>query len=413
MKSCEGRSKIDPLTEKRILLAVTGSIAAYKSAEIARLLIRRGAEVRALVTEAAGHFIGRDTLRALTGHEVYQDNFLTDGAWKESHISLAEWADRYLVAPATANTIACLAGGLAHNLVCSTGLVMPPQRLMIAPAMNTAMWENPATQENLQRLRHRGAAIIGPGCGRLACGAAGMGRLSEPAEIVEAVADSFRQRADLAGMRVLISAGPTREWLDDVRYVANPSSGKMGFELARAAAACGASVELILGPVPAVPDDIEGCFAPVRVETALDMQRELTDRIGRSDVLIMAAAVSDYRPAERVSGKIKKNDSVMSLNLVRNPDILKDVAAGAENCIVIGFALEAEDHLRHARSKLREKKLDMIVLNDVASFAASGGNFTLLMKDGAEHDMGAVDKRELASRLMLEIEKIANERKRM
>ncbi|MDD3925122.1 MAG: bifunctional phosphopantothenoylcysteine decarboxylase/phosphopantothenate--cysteine ligase CoaBC [bacterium] len=399
------------LRGRRVLLGVTGSIAAYKSAYLIRLLQQQGVEVRALVTDAGKRFIGIDTLRALTGHEVYSDNFLTDGAWHENHISLAEWGDVYLLAPATANTIAGIAGGAADSLVCSTALTFPPHRTAIAPAMNTAMWCSPAVTDNVALLRRRGVTVIEPGEGFLACGAQGAGRLAEPEHIIAALAGMFVPDALLNGVRVLITAGPTREWLDDVRYISNPSTGKMGFSLARAALKQGADVRLVMGPVNEIPDDITTGTELVRVESSSDMQRAVDDRLDNTDVLIMAAAVSDYRPAARVSGKIKKSVDRMNLELVKNPDILKDIAGRAVNCVLIGFALEASDHLENARRKLADKNLEMIVLNDPTSFGSEDGSFTLLMKDGEAVKIGLASKDALASSVMKRIADILNERK--
>ncbi len=400
------------LKGKRVLLGVTGSIAAYKSAYLIRLLQQEGAEVKALITDAGKHFIGIDTLRALAGHEVYADNFLTDGAWRDSHISLAEWADVYLLAPATANTIARLACGMADNLVTSTALAFSPHRIAVAPAMNTAMWCSPAVVDNVSLLRRRGVTIIAPGEGYLACGAQGTGRLAEPEDILAALTAILVTNKPLGGVRIMITAGPTREWLDDVRYISNPSTGRIGFSLARAALAQGAEVRLVMGPANETPDDIIAGAELISIESALDMQREVNAGIDTTDVLIMAAAVSDYRPAVRASGKIKKNRDAMILNLVRNPDILKDIAGRAVNCVLIGFALEAADHLENAQRKLADKRLDMIVLNDPTSFGAETGSFTLLMKNREPICIGQASKDSLACSIMERIADILKERKR-
>lgn len=352
------------LQRKRIVLGVGGGIAAYKSAELIRRLRDQGAEVRVVMTRAAREFITPLTLQALSGHPVFND--LLDPAAEAAmgHIELARWADLILIAPATADLMARLAQGLADDLL-TTLVLASDAPVALAPAMNQAMWRDPATQANAERLAGRGMRLFGPGAGSQACGDSGPGRMLEADELAQRAADCF-ERGLLTGRRVLITAGPTREAIDPVRYVSNHSSGKMGFALAEAAAEAGAAVTLVSGPVHLpTPQRV----ARIDVVSARDMLAACEGAMP-CDILIAAAAVADYRPEAVASQKMKKDpgsDDGLTLRLVRNPDILATLAARADRPFSVGFAAETEHLLDYAARKLKSKNLDLIVANDVAN----------------------------------------------
>ncbi len=352
------------LQRKRIVLGVGGGIAAYKSAELIRRLRDQGAEVRVVMTRAAREFITPLTLQALSGHPVFND--LLDPAAEAAmgHIELARWADLILVAPATADLMARLAQGLADDLL-TTLVLASDAPVALAPAMNQAMWRDPATQANAERLAGRGMRLFGPGAGSQACGDSGPGRMLEADELAQRAADCF-ERGLLTGRRVLITAGPTREAIDPVRYVSNHSSGKMGFALAEAAAEAGAAVTLVSGPVHLpTPQRV----ARIDVVSARDMLAACEGAMP-CDILIAAAAVADYRPEAVASQKMKKDpgsDDGLTLRLVRNPDILATLAARTDRPFSVGFAAETEHLLDYAARKLKSKNLDLIVANDVAN----------------------------------------------
>ncbi|HYN77910.1 MAG TPA: bifunctional phosphopantothenoylcysteine decarboxylase/phosphopantothenate synthase [Lamprocystis sp. (in: g-proteobacteria)] len=365
----------------RIVLGVSGGIAAYKAADLVRRLRERGGEVRVVMTAAATAFVSPLTFQALSGHPV-QTSLLDPAAEAGmGHIELARWAERILMAPATADLMARLAAGLADDL--PTTLALASQApLYLAPAMNQQMWQHPATQDNLARLRRRGVRILGPAQGSQACGDQGPGRMLEPLQIAEALLAQWPPQAiidettagdtdrlavgaplesgPLAGVRAMVTAGPTREPLDPVRYLGNRSSGRMGYALADALAGLGATVCLVSGPtaLPA-PAGIER----IAVETALDMHAAVMDRVSAVDLFVAAAAVADYRPATPVAQKIKKHDDELTVRLVRNPDILAEVAARPCPPFTVGFAAETIDVEFHARAKLRAKGIAMIAAN--------------------------------------------------
>jgi phosphopantothenoylcysteine decarboxylase/phosphopantothenate--cysteine ligase len=346
-----------------VLLGVSGGIAAYKSAELIRRLRERGAEVRVVMTPAARGFITPLTLQALSGHPV-RDSLLDPAAEAGmDHIELARWADLLLVAPATADLMARLAAGLADDLL-STLALATTAPVVLAPAMNHCMWQHPATRENAARLAARGVRLLGPAEGQQACGETGPGRMWEPEAIVASLWPAGS--GVLSGRRVLVTAGPTREAIDPVRFIGNRSSGRMGYALAAALAARGAEVILVSGPcaVPA-PVGVE----TVRVESALDMETAVMARIAGCDVFVGAAAVADYRPETSAGQKIKKDAEVLSLRLVRNPDILARVAALPAGPFTVGFAAETERVEKHAADKLAAKGLDMIAANRVGGQA--------------------------------------------
>ena len=348
------------LSGQKILLGVTGGIAAYKAAELVRQLRGAGAEVRVVMTRAATEFVTPLTFQALSGHPVHLELLDAGEESAMGHIHLARWADRVLIAPASADVIARLRAGLADDLL-TTVCLATTAPIVVAPAMNQAMWQHPATRDNVATLKSRGVRFLGPAEGSQACGETGPGRLLEPADIVEAlVSESGSDR--LAGVRVLISAGPTREPIDPVRYLTNRSSGKMGVALAHAALAAGATVTLVSGPtaLPA-PAGVEW----VEVETAAQMAEAVLGRAGHADIYIGAAAVADYAP-EPALHKIKKEMDRLTLNLVRTRDILAAVAAMTDSRpFTVGFAAETRDLETHARGKLVAKALDMVAANQV------------------------------------------------
>lgn len=352
------------LNNRNFIIGISGGIAAYKAAELVRLLKREGAAVKVIMTRGACEFITPLTLQALSGEPVHTELLDEEAEAGMGHIELARWADAVLVAPATADLIARLADGRADDLL-TTVVLATPAPILVAPAMNQQMWRNQATQDNVARLSDRGVHLVGPAAGEQACGDVGEGRLMEPEEIAAAAVAIFAGRA-LTGRKVVVTAGPTREALDPVRYLSNHSSGKMGFAIARAAAEAGAHVVLIAGPVSIdTPDHV----TRVDVTTAIEMHEAAKKHCADADVFIAAAAVADYRPAEIAAQKIKKtdNDEAMSVALVRNPDIVAAIAEGPNRPqLVVGFAAETERLLEHARGKLRRKSLDMIIANDVS-----------------------------------------------
>jgi phosphopantothenoylcysteine decarboxylase/phosphopantothenate--cysteine ligase len=356
LNSCQ----MNTLSGKHILLGVTGGIAAYKSAELVRQLRAQGAEVRVVMTAAAMEFVTPLTFQALSAHPVHTDLLDTGAEAAMGHIELARWADALLIAPATADFIARLVAGRANDLLTAVCLACDAV-LAVAPAMNRVMWDNPATRENIMTLKRRGVRVLGPGEGNQACGESGPGRMLEPAELVAELSARFASGV-LAGRRVLVTAGPTREAIDPVRYISNRSSGRMGYAVATAAAEAGADVLLISGPVSlATPPRIR-C---IDVESAAEMQAAVMSEIARADIFIGVAAVADYRPAGIARQKLKKTSATLSLEMRRNPDILAQVAALPDAPFTVGFAAETQAVEEHAREKLRAKNIDMIAANAV------------------------------------------------
>lgn len=349
------------LANKRVVLGVTGGIAAYKSADLLRRLQTAGAEVRVVMTAAATEFVAPLTFQALSGHPVHLD--LLDPAAEAAmgHIALARWADAILVAPASADFIARLAGGEGNDLLTTLCLAsLGP--VAVAPAMNQAMWAKPATAANVRTLVERGIAIFGPGSGYQACGDVGAGRMEEPEVLVQSLAALFATGA-LAGRKVVITAGPTREAIDPVRYLSNHSSGKMGYALAEAACEAGADTVLISGPVALAPPARVRC---VKVTSAAEMLAASLAEVGDADLFIAAAAVADYRPRTVAAQKIKKSRDTLVIELEPNADIVATVAALGSRPFVVGFAAETENLLDNARSKLLRKGLDLVIANDVS-----------------------------------------------
>lgn len=373
------------LTGKRILLCVGGGIAAYKACEVARLLVKGGAQVRCALTPAAQRFVTALTFQALTGSAVATDLFSAEQELAAGHIALADWAELAVVAPATANLMARLRMGQADDVAAATLLAIAPRRWLVAPAMNEKMWASRAVQDNVRVLRERGARLVGPAVGEMAERShVGPGRLSEPPEIVAAAAELLAP-PDLEGVRVLVTAGPTREALDPVRFLSNPSSGRMGFALAEAARDRGAKVTLIAGPTE-LPD-VAGVNV-VRVVSADEMAGAVDKHLDGARVVVMAAAVADQRPAERSGQKVKKKDGDEMVRLVRTPDILAGLAARADKPLLVGFAAETENVEPNAREKLLRKNLDLIVANEVGeSFGKGTNRVVVLDKDGGRAEL--------------------------
>ena len=387
-----------PLSSRRVVLGVTGSIAAYKAADIASKLRQAGAEVEVVMTPAATSFITPLTFQSLTGHAVVVDMFAADEA--EAHVELARRADVYVIAPATADCIANLAHGMTPDMVTLTALATVAP-IVIAPAMDSQMWEHPATVANIEILRARGVTIVGPGAGRLASGRIGAGRLAEPAGIVDAVRAAAGKRfGDLVGRHVVVTAGGTQEPLDPVRYIGNRSSGKMGFAIAEAARDRGARVTLVSAPVAlATPFGIER----IAVSTVEEMLRELRRVTGSCDTLIMAAAPADFRPDTVAGQKIKKapGQDTMGINLVKNPDILACLEGGG---VRVGFAAETENLAGNAVEKLGRKRLDFIVANDVtmkgSGFGTETNQVTFFHADGRVEALPLMSKYAVAGAIL-------------
>ena len=389
------------LAEKHIVLGITGGIAAYKSAEIVRRLIEQGAVVQVVMTEAAKAFIAPLTLQALSGRPV-RDSLLDPSAESGmGHIEIARWADQIVIAPASADFIARLAGGMASDLL-TTVCLATSAPIALAPAMNQGMWNNTATQRNIDTLTADGVSLLGPASGAQACGDVGPGRMLEPADIVNHLMDSGKVRA-LDGTNVTITAGPTWEALDPVRALSNHSSGKMGYAVAAAAAAAGASVTLVSGPTALnPPSGIR--YQPV--QSAEDMLAAVEREIEDCDVFIGVAAVADYRPAQSASSKIKKHTESVTLELVRNPDILARVAQSPKRPFTVGFAAETDQAIPNARDKLQRKGLDLIAVNQVNETNNPFGseeNHLVLISETDEIDLGRDSKTALAEHLIAEI----------
>ena len=358
------------LAGKNVLLAITGSIAAYKSAYLIREFIKKGANVKVIVTKSALQFITKVTLSTLSKNPVYQD-FLKDsetGEWN-NHVELGSWSDLMVVAPTTANTLSNLVSGKADSFFLATFLSCNSP-IFIAPAMDLDMFKNESTTFNLQILKKRNINIIEPTSGELASGLDGKGRMEEPESIVSIVNQFFLDRATLKSINILISAGPTYESIDPVRFLGNRSSGKMGFALAKEAAKRGANVSLISGPVDLdTPENVQR----TNVSSATEMKKEIENKFDDIDVLIMSAAVADYQPVVSYKRKIKKSDDNMVIELKKTPDILKDLAKKKKKQIVIGFALETESEIKNAYKKMKNKNLDAIVLNSLKDKGAGFG----------------------------------------
>ncbi len=397
------------LKNKTVLLGVTGGIAAYKSASLASMLVKSGAEVRVIMTRNAANFITPITFESLTGHKCIIDTFDRNFEFKVEHVALAQKADVIMVAPATANVIAKLAHGLADDMLTTTILASKAPKI-IAPAMNTGMYENPVTQDNLSVLKRYGMEVISPANGRLACGDVGAGKMPEPEVLYEHILRCCACEKDMKGLKVLVTAGPTQEALDPVRYITNHSSGKMGYSIAKACMLRGADVTLVSGKTSINP--------PLFVDTipvlsARDMYEAVTSRSDSMDIIIKAAAVADYRPCNVSSEKVKKKDGGLSIPLERTDDILRFLGDHKKpGQILCGFSMETENMLENSRKKLHSKNLDLIVANNLkvqgAGFETDTNIVTIITPDEVT-EFPIMDKEEVALRLLDRILSIRNE----
>ena len=391
-----------PPAKNNIALGVCGGIAAYKAVEVLRGLQRAGCVVRVAMTKRACEFVQPLTFRALSGSHVVVDDYAPDNPDPIAHITFSQTADLLIVAPATANMIAKFANGVADDFLSSTYLACHAP-VLIAPAMNTTMLEHPATQRNLERLRADGVHFVEPDAGEMACGTIGPGRLSEPERIVAAALEILKGSQDLAGERLLITVGATREEIDPVRFISNRSSGRMGFALADAALRRGGDVTLVVGNTTVNPP---AGARVVRALSAEEMSRAVEQEIAKHSVFIGAAAIADYRPAQRAEQKIKKSEDQITLTLERTPDVLSHVAASRANgMLVIGFAAETENVLENAKEKLQRKGLDAIVANDVtrqdSGFDSAMNAITIITKDQNDPlELPLLSKREAADRIL-------------
>lgn len=400
------------LQGKKIVLGVTGGIAVYKAVDLVSRLRKAGCEVRVVMTEHAQQFVTPLTFKEISGNAVATSMWNANQEFNVEHIALANWADAFLVAPATANILAKMACGLADDLL-STTLLAAQAPIVVCPAMNTGMYQNPATQENIAKLQERGVTVMPPAVGHLACGTSGPGRLPEPQQIVEFMSAFFAGReGDLRGLRVLVTAAGTREPIDPVRYVGNRSSGKMGYAVAQMAAERGADVLLISGPSAlAAPPNVR----VVNVETTNEMLEACLAAYGDVDIVIKAAAVADYRPRDVADQKIKKKtDDALTVVMDKNPDILKTLGAKKEQQVLVGFAAETQNLLANAREKVVKKNLDMIVANDVTAAGAGFNSDTNIVKflfaNGDVRELEQMPKVDVANKILDEAIRIRNKR---
>ncbi|MBR1975890.1 MAG: bifunctional phosphopantothenoylcysteine decarboxylase/phosphopantothenate--cysteine ligase CoaBC [Phascolarctobacterium sp.] len=390
------------LNGKKIALGVTGGIAVYKAVDLVSRLRKQGAEVRVIMTEHAQQFVTPLTFKEISGNKVAVSMWDSNQEFNVEHISLANWADAFVVAPATANILAKMANGIADDLL-STTLLAAQAPIIVCPAMNTGMYQNPITQENIAKLEAHGVTVMPPAVGYLACGVSGPGRLPEPQQIVEFIDDFFAKKdGDMVGLKVLVTAAGTREPIDPVRFVGNRSSGKMGYAIAQAAAQRGAEVLLVTGPSAlAIPANVKG----VKVETTNEMLEAVMEAYDKMDVVIKAAAVADYRPRDVADQKIKKKtDDALTVVMDKNPDILKELGARKAHQVLVGFAAETQNLLDNAREKIVKKNLDMIVANDVTAAGAGFNTDTNIVKflypSGEVRSLEQMAKTEVANLLL-------------
>ena len=396
------------LKGKKIVLGVTGGIAVYKAVDLVSRLRKQGCEVRVVMTEHAQQFVTPLTFKEISGNQVAVSMWSSNQEFNVEHIALANWADAFVVAPATANIIAKMAYGLADDLL-STTLLAAQAPIVVCSAMNTGMYENAATQENIAKLKSRGVTVMPPGVGKLACGTSGAGRLPEPQEIVEFLNAFFAKReGDLRGLKVLVTAAGTREPIDPVRFVGNRSSGKMGYAVAQMAAERGADVLLISGPSAlSIPANVKA----IKVETTNEMLEACLEAYDKVDIVIKAAAVADYRPRDVAEQKIKKKtDDALTVVMDKNPDILKTLGAKKTHQVLVGFAAETQNLLENARDKVVKKNLDMIVANDVtaagAGFNADTNIVKFLFANGEVRSLEQMPKVDVANCILDEALKI-------
>jgi len=390
------------LNGKKIVLGVTGGIAVYKAVDLVSRLRKQGAEVRVIMTEHAQQFVTPLTFKEISGNKVAVSMWEANQEFNVEHIALANWADAFVVAPATANILAKMANGIADDLL-STTLLAAQAPIIVCPAMNTGMYQNPITQENIAKLEGHGVTVMPPAVGYLACGVTGPGRLPEPQQIVEFIDAFFAKKdGDMVGMKVLVTAAGTREPIDPVRFVGNRSSGKMGYAIAQMAAQRGAEVLLVTGPsaLP-IPPNVKG----VKVETTNEMLEAVMEAYDKMDVVIKAAAVADYRPRDVADQKIKKKtDDALTVVMDKNPDILKELGARKAHQVLVGFAAETQNLLDNAREKIVKKNLDMIVANDVTAAGAGFNTDTNIVKflypSGEVRSLEQMAKTEVANLLL-------------
>lgn len=384
------------LSKKTIVLGITGGIPAYKAADIASKLVQEGAEVRVIMTESATRFITPTTLHNITKKPVATDIFKALEECGYNHIGMSELADIIVIAPATANTIARLANGIADDMLSCTVLATKVP-IVISPAMNDNMFQNPITQENIAKLKARGFTIIEPAYGRLLSGKVAMGRMPETNIIIDTVKMVLGRNGDMAGKRIVVTAGGTREPIDPVRYIGNRSSGKMGYAIAEAARDRGATVTLITTVAHAVPNGVE----VIKVETAFQMKEAVDKAVAGANALIMAAAVADYKPKSAASNKIKKTSANLNIELIKTPDILAEVKG---DFVKVGFAAESEELIAYARRKLEQKRLHLIVANDIteqdSGFGADTNKVFILDRNGKVEDLPLLPKREIADKIL-------------
>jgi len=396
------------LNNKKVILAVCGGIAAFKAAEIASLLCKRGAEVKCIMTENAAKFIAPLTLREITGNPVTVSMWNEVTNWHVEHIALASWADVFLIAPATANCIGKIAGGIADDMLTTT-VMATKAPVVIAPAMNTNMYLNPIVQHNMEKLKKYGCSIITPDAGLLACGVTGIGRLPQPVSLVDYIEMKACCTAQLKGKKVIVTAGGTREAIDPVRFIGNHSSGRMGFAIAKAAVLAGADVTLIAGVT-----SLETPLGVKRVDvvSTRDMKQAVDSLYDDTDIVIKAAAVADYRVQTPAKDKIKKSEDTLVLSMEKNPDILYELGQRKKNQILVGFAAETTNVIHYGMEKLKKKNLDMLVANDVsaagAGFKVNTNVATLLFPDGMSEKFDIMDKFDLAAIIIDRVTKIIN-----
>lgn len=384
------------LNDKNIVLGVCGGIAAYKAADLVSRLKKKGARVKVIMTQAAKEFVSPLTFQTLSQNYVSVDAFSAPKNWEVEHISLAQWAECMVIAPATANFVGKVASGIADDLLTTT-VMATKAPVVIVPAMNTNMYLNRIVQRNMDYLSRMGYVFIEPIRGRLACGDEGIGKMQEPERIVSFLENLMGDKKDLRGIRILVTAGPTREAIDPVRFLTNRSSGKMGYALARAAASRGAEVILVSGPTAQEPPPVAK-YIPV--ESAVEMYRAVMENYHQCQVVIKAAAVSDYRPAAKSEKKIKKTDGTITLELERNPDILMELGKDKGSRILVGFAAESHDIQDYARHKIEKKNADMIVANDITQEGAGFNTDTniacIIYRDGSMEQLPKMPKDRLA-----------------
>ncbi len=390
------------IKNKKVLLGVSGGIAAYKACDLTSKLTQRGADVRVIMTESATKFVSPLTFQALSRNPVYIDTFDEKDPNKIAHIDVADWAEIAIIAPATANIIGKMANGIADDML-STTLLATRAEIYIAPAMNVHMYANPAVVQNMKQLEKWGYHFIEPGAGYLACGYVGKGRLEEPKTIIQTIENHQSTSQVLAGKKILISAGPTREKIDPVRFFTNRSSGKMGFALAEAAARFGADVTLVTGPVDL--DTQQPTIKRIDVTTAEEMYEAMTKHFSENEIIIKAAAVADYRPKQIFNEKMKKQSDDLNIEMERTKDILQTLGENKTNQFVVGFAAETTNHIENGREKLSRKHLDAIVVNNIATegagFEGDTNIVTYINKDLQSEELALAPKRQIAEQILM------------